>query len=118
MPQNKKVIWTEADRARHRAVREKFKDRPTIEELVARGDLTGQPMTHGLHLELRALLHDLKQVRESAGVSLADLAEKSGIDKAALSRLENGVQANPTLETLARYAAALGKQIRLTAVDE
>ena len=40
-----------------------------------------------------------------------DVAERSGIDKAALSRLENGVHDNPTVETLMRYATAIGKRL-------
>jgi transcriptional regulator with XRE-family HTH domain len=33
------------------------------------------------------------------------------MDRAALSRLENNEDANPTLTTLERYAEALGKRI-------
>jgi transcriptional regulator with XRE-family HTH domain len=47
-------------------------------------------------------------VREQAGLSLTDVADRSGIDKAALSRLENGLYSNPTINTLARYAKAIG----------
>jgi len=50
--------------------------------------------------------------------ALEYLAERSGIDKAALSRLENGVHDNPTVETLMRYAAALGKRLSWTLQDE
>ena len=62
-------------------------------------------------------LAELKTARTAAGLSLADVAERSGIDKAALSRLENGIQANPTVETLLRYAAAVGKRLRWTLED-
>jgi transcriptional regulator with XRE-family HTH domain len=48
--------------------------------------------------------------REQAGLSLTDVADRSGIDKAALSRLENGLYSNPTINTLARYAKAIGKR--------
>jgi predicted transcriptional regulator len=41
----------------------------------------------------------LRQRREEAGLSLTDVAERSGIDKASLSRLENGWYPNPTLNT-------------------
>src|SRR5215212_10155364 len=100
--------WTPEDRARHKAIREKFqRERPTHQELIESGEYIG-PIPHGVYLELRAALHDLKKAREAAGLSLADVAERSGIDKAALSRLENGVHDNPTVETLMRYAAALG----------
>lgn len=102
--------WTPEDRARHKAIREKFqKERPTPQQLIDSGEYSG-PIPHGVYMALRAALHDLKKAREAAGLSLADVAEKSGIDKAALSRLENGIRDNPTVETLMRYAAAIGKQ--------
>jgi transcriptional regulator with XRE-family HTH domain len=40
-----------------------------------------------------------------------------GIDQPALSRLENGHNRNPTLDTLWKYAAALGKRLVLSAED-
>ena len=49
--------------------------------------------------------------RERQGLSLADINERTGIDRAALSRLENNEDANPTLTTLERYAEAVGKQM-------
>ena len=59
----------------------------------------------------------LRDHREGAGLSLADIAERSGIDKAALSRLETGWQPNPTLNTLARYARTIGKRLVLGLED-
>jgi len=41
-------------------------------------------------------------------LTLAQLAERTGIDQAALSRLETGKQANTTVGTLSRIADALG----------
>jgi len=59
----------------------------------------------------------LRQRREQAGLSLGDVAERSGIDKASLSRLENGWYPNPTLNTLARYARGIGKRLVLDLED-
>ena len=87
-----------------------------MEELLASGEYVG-PIPLGVYFELRVALHELKKAREAAGLSLADVAERSGIDKAALSRLENGVHDNPTVETLMRYAAALGKKLTWTLQD-
>jgi len=53
----------------------------------------------------------LRRERERLGLSLADVAERAKIDKAALSRLENGHHFNPTVSTLARYVHALGKSL-------
>ncbi len=103
--------WTAEDRARHKAIREKFqKERPTPQQLLESGEYSG-PIPHGVYLSLIAAIIELKKAREAAGLSLADVAERSGIDKAALSRLENGVHDNPTVDTLMRYAAALGKKL-------
>jgi DNA-binding XRE family transcriptional regulator len=109
--------WSAEDRARHKAIREKFqKKRPTLQQLIESGEYTG-PVPHGVFLSLMAALVELKKAREAAGLSLADVAEKSGIDKAALSRLENGVHDNPTVDTLMRYAAAFGKKLMWTLQD-
>lgn len=109
--------WTPEDRARHKAIREKFqKERPTLQQLIDSGEYT-DPIPHGVYLALTAAMIDLKKTREAAGLSLADVAERSGIDKAALSRLENGVHDNPTVDTLMRYAAALGKKLVWTLQD-
>ena len=99
------------DRARHKAVREKFqKEKPTHQQLIESGEYVG-PIPRDVYFALMVALHDLKTTRNAAGLSLADVAERSGIDKAALSRLENGVHDNPTVETLMRYATAIGKRL-------
>jgi len=109
--------WSPEDRARHKAIREKFqKERPSLKELVESGDAAA-PMPFGVYLELRLALAELKRTREAAGLSLTDVSERSGIDKAALSRLENGIHDNPTIETLTRYATALGKRITWSLQD-
>jgi DNA-binding XRE family transcriptional regulator len=61
-------------------------------------------------LRLLQFLGILRARREEAGLSLADVAERSGIDQAALSRLENG-RGNPTARTLSRYCHAIGGRI-------
>jgi ribosome-binding protein aMBF1 (putative translation factor) len=104
----KKINWTQADRQRHRQVRDLFKDKPTIDQLVASGELSGHTVPMGLYLEMLQLLHDLKKAREAAGLSLADLAQRTGMDKAVLSKMENGRHGIPTLPSLARYAQAVG----------
>ena len=62
---------------------------------------------------LARFIGGLRRHREQAGLSLGDVAELSGIDKAALSKLENGWYPNPTVNTLSRYARALGKRLIL-----
>jgi DNA-binding XRE family transcriptional regulator len=62
-------------------------------------------------------MFSLRRERERLGLSLADVAKFAGIDKAALSRLENGLQVNPTVNTLARYVRALGKSLKWGVAD-
>jgi transcriptional regulator with XRE-family HTH domain len=66
---------------------------------------------------LRQVIAALRLERERQGLSLADLNERTGIDLAALSRLENNKEGNPTINTLDRYAAAVGKQMIVLLTD-
>ena len=45
------------------------------------------------------------------------MQERTGMSRSAISRLENDELANPTLETLSRYAEALGKQLAIMLTD-
>lgn len=113
----KKIDWSPEDRARHRAIRESVKDKPSLEQLVARGELRGQPLSLGAYLNLRLLVGMLRQLREAGSLSLADLSQRSGMDKAMLSRLENGHVPNPGIETITRYLEALDKNLEWRVVD-
>jgi transcriptional regulator with XRE-family HTH domain len=44
------------------------------------------------------------------------MAERTGMDRAGLSRLENGLT-NPTFETIGRYALALNKRVVIELED-
>jgi DNA-binding XRE family transcriptional regulator len=57
------------------------------------------------------LVHQLKAAREEKGLSLSDLTRLTGMDRSALSKLETGQRLNPTIETLVRYADAVGKRL-------
>ncbi|HEY7311924.1 MAG TPA: helix-turn-helix transcriptional regulator [Gemmataceae bacterium] len=57
------------------------------------------------------LVARFKAVRESQGLTLAQVAERMGIDQPALSRLETGKMLNPTLATLLKWAEALGQKL-------
>jgi DNA-binding XRE family transcriptional regulator len=67
--------------------------------------------------QLDELLLRLKAAREAKGLSLADLTELTGMDRSALSKLETGQRANPTVETLVRYAEAVGKRLIVSLAD-
>lgn len=99
---------TAEERARHAKVREQIADelpdiRKRAKERLALLKKEGTP--------LRQVLSVLRAERERQGLSLADIQERTGIDRAALSRLENNEEANPTLTTLERYAEAIGRQL-------
>jgi DNA-binding XRE family transcriptional regulator len=105
--------WTAADRARHQATRRDFEHCPSQEDLRATGDYEG-PIKRGAYFLVRLFVHELKQTREETGLTLAEVSKRTGIDQATLSRLENGRQPNPTVDTLWRYANALGRRLVLT----
>lgn len=105
----KNMNWSEEDKARHKAIRERFKDKPSLEQLVASGEFN-EPMPLGDYLNIRLAVAALKKARLAAGLSLAEVEERCGIGKGALSRIESGQHMNPTVSTLCRYAHALGMQ--------
>jgi transcriptional regulator with XRE-family HTH domain len=87
-----------------------------LEDLVASGDVT-QVFTMGEYWELRKTFAALKALREQQGLSITDLADRSGMDRAMISRLENGQIDNPTIATMTRFAKALGKKVVVSLVD-
>jgi DNA-binding Xre family transcriptional regulator len=116
-PVYRKANRTPEETARLRADRERYqRDRPTPEQLLAEGGHEDF-IALGDLLRLHQVMASLKSERERQQVTLAELAERTGIDQAALSRLENGRNANPTLDTLQRIARALGKVICCTFQD-
>ena len=101
------------DRAAERAEKEQFsRDRPSSEQLIASDENEG-PFLHGDIMALLSALARIKQEREQRGLTLADVAEASGLDKGALSRLDNGKLLNPTMSTLWRYARSVGVELKL-----
>jgi transcriptional regulator with XRE-family HTH domain len=109
---------TAEDLARYKAIRERFqREKPSLEELVSSGEYN-EPLPMGEHLSIRQAVFALRKAREAAGLSLADVAGRTGIDKAALSRIETGQHPNPTVSTLCRYAHALGKRWKWVLEDE
>lgn len=102
-----------AERSREKALRDQLqKDRPALDDMIRAGDCDPDAvMTMGMYFDVQMVLRALKRDRERRGVSISDVAERSGLDRAVVSRLENGKQDNPTVATLMRYAAAIGKRL-------
>jgi ribosome-binding protein aMBF1 (putative translation factor) len=104
---------TAQERAREHKLRDKLqKEKPSLEDLVRSGACDPDAvMTMGMYFDVQQTLQALKRERERRGQSIGDVAERSGLDRAVVSRLENGKQDNPTVATLMRYAAAIGKRL-------
>lgn len=67
------------------------------------------------HIE--ALAENVRQLRESHGLSLSQVSDRSGIAKATLFKVERG-RTNPTLETLVSIADTFGVSVHsLIAVE-
>ena len=114
MPQRKihsvhKALTAE-ERVRHRAIREQIEQEKPA--LIARGR-----RAKARHTMLKEAVAALKTTCEALGLSLADIKTSTGIEKSNLSRLEHDPLANPTIDTLCRYAEAVGKEIVITLVD-
>ncbi|EFD0006602.1 TPA: helix-turn-helix transcriptional regulator [Escherichia coli] len=54
---------------------------------------------------------NIRRMREAAKLSQQELADKSGISKAQISRLENGTQKNPQIQTVIALATELGTTV-------
>jgi DNA-binding XRE family transcriptional regulator len=77
------------------------------DELEAIGEISGNMVPSGVLFEMLGLMAKLKARRESKGLSLTDISERSGLTRQVISKLENGRTINPTVGTLYRYAMAL-----------
>ena len=101
---------TAEEAAKYKAVREQVAEE--LPDLIARHHERMAAST-----SCNDLLTQLKAAREAKGLSLADLTELTGMDRSALSKLETGQRANPTVETLVRYAEAVGKRLVVSLTD-
>jgi ribosome-binding protein aMBF1 (putative translation factor) len=107
---------TAEERVLEQNLREKLQqEKPSLEDLVWTGTCDPDAvMTMGMYFDVQKALRALKEERQRSGLSIGDVAERSGLDRAVVSRLENGKQDNPTVATLMRYAAAIGKRFLWT----
>lgn len=102
---------TPEEAARYNAIRAQVADE--LPDLVARHHEREEA-----YAQLQDLFLQLKAAREAGNLSLADLAELTGMDRSALSKLETGQRANPTVETLLRYAQAVGKRLVISLEED
>jgi hypothetical protein len=104
-------VLTKEDRLRHVEIRRQIESEK--EEIMAFGRRSLER-----HARLRNAVGLLKATRESLGLTLADINARTGIEKGNLSRLENAVNPNPTIDTLTRYADAVGKELIIELVNK
>ncbi len=101
---------TPEEAAKYRKIREQIEEeKPEINARI-KGQLEGAST-------LQRVFGQLKGVREAKGLSLRDIQDLTGIDASALSKLERGERENFTVDTLVRYAQALGKQVTVGVSD-
>ncbi|MCG8584093.1 MAG: helix-turn-helix domain-containing protein [Pirellulales bacterium] len=83
-------------------------------QIIAKGQQARQAARRK---QLATVMQQLKAAREAKGMSLADVYQRSGIDRSALSKLEKVTNENPTIDTLLRYAEVVGKRIDIEVRD-
>jgi predicted transcriptional regulator len=69
-----------------------------------------------LNKEEFAILDEILEARKAAGLSQAEVARRMGTQAPAIARLESSLATgkhSPSLNTLRKYAAALGKRVEL-----
>jgi ribosome-binding protein aMBF1 (putative translation factor) len=109
-------VQTPEQEAAEQAIRERFqRERPTLQDLVDSGDIAAV-FTMGDYWELRKTFAALRALREQQGLSISDVAQRTGMDEATISRLENG-NLDPAVATITQYAKALGKRLVVNLVD-
>ncbi|MGY1714220.1 helix-turn-helix transcriptional regulator [Geodermatophilus sp. SYSU D01106] len=62
---------------------------------------------------MNSLGRQIRQLREAAGLTQAELAERTGTSQSAVAHLESGRRI-PTLTTLQKFAHALGRDVVVT----
>jgi transcriptional regulator with XRE-family HTH domain len=100
-------------RKRAEQTRQQLEKKPSPTELLTPQELADAAP---FYIVLREYIRQLKEAREFAGLTLADVSARSGLAVESLSRLETGAQTNPTWKTLGTYAVAVDRQPQLAAV--
>ena len=62
-----------------------------------------------------SIMQAVIDARKESGLTQQQLAERTGISQADISKLENG-HANPSLKTLQRLASAMDKKLKISFV--
>ena len=106
------LLREDAERARERPVRKRaitVPIDPWLDRLVRESPAFEAKVAEGL-AAIR-LAQDLVALRESRGLSQAQLARRVGVTRSAIAQLESAQPDNIELRTLVRVAAALGAHV-------
>lgn len=83
-------------------------------------DLLNDPAVKAEHLRIEReempLLDEILKARADAGLTQAEVARRMGTHAPAVARLENALvtgKHSPSIATLQKYAAALGKRLQV-----
>jgi transcriptional regulator with XRE-family HTH domain len=88
-----------------------LESRPGSTDAASEMAAFADPSALGDHLDFAVFMASARKAREAQGLSLSEVAERMGCDHAAVSRLETGKQANPTVNTVMRYVQAIGLRV-------
>ena len=99
-------------RERAKNLRESLRHKPPLDEVFTPDELAD---ASPFYFALRSFVAELRAARQEQGLTLADVAGRTGLAVETLSRLETGAIVNPTWQTLGKYAVAVGRRIRLSA---
>jgi hypothetical protein len=112
MPYRQSGELTPEEAAKYRKIREEIElEKP---EIIAKAQ---HARNEARRRQLTAIMKELKAAREAKGLSLTDIYERTGIDRSAISTLENVTNENPTIDTLLRYAEVVGKRSQIQVLD-
>ena len=75
-------------------------------------------LRQGRRAKIQEAVAILKAERQFRGLSLTEISERTGISKSAISKLENNDDANPTINTLSKYADALEMVLSVTLTEK
>ena len=105
---------TREEQERHQRIREQIQEELPVIKQRAQQKLA-EAMQRGIAIQHTMAV--LKAERVKKGLSLSNIKERTGIERSTLSRLENHADANPTVNTLTRYAEAVGKKLFVILAD-
>ncbi len=120
-PVGSSVVEVETSRtSRDDTLQKRYGRRPSLRALHESGQIDRGAYEKAKRLRtagppgrpFQELIAALRGERERQGLSLTEVANRCGVDRAAIHKLEIGLNKNPTWATLARYASALGARIQ------